>query len=198
MAKKNIAGIGTNDLKGFSKTKLYKDYSNMCNRISNIYNGCSLDSRWGNLSGFKAWHDSNCVNGWELDKDLLYAGNRVYGPDACVFLPPTINSILAGGVYTKKTGLPAGVYANGKKYAAQLNVGVNKTQNLGTFDTPLEAHKAWQQAKIMRLYDLLNDLPLIYSQVGKVEDIKVKSALIRIIRNIKDDIDNDRITTKLQ
>lgn len=44
---------------------------------------------------------------WHLDKDILVAGNKIYSPETCLFVPNRINSLLIRGV---KTGpLPLGV-----------------------------------------------------------------------------------------
>ena len=45
---------------------------------------------------FKEWYLSQYLEeGWELDKDLLVKGNKVYCADRCCFLPKEVNSALA-------------------------------------------------------------------------------------------------------
>ncbi len=46
------------------------------------------------LKRFKKWYDKHYINGWHLDKDILFPGNKVYGPGFCCFVPPEINSLL--------------------------------------------------------------------------------------------------------
>lgn len=47
--------------------------------------------------------------GWQLDKDLLVKGNKVYGPEACVFLPPRINGLILK-CDKSRGNLPVGVH----------------------------------------------------------------------------------------
>lgn len=58
------------------------------------YADCTVDPRWHRLSVFKAWFDANWRPGLELDKDILVPGNKVYGPDTCVFVPRRVNNVI--------------------------------------------------------------------------------------------------------
>ena len=97
--------------------------------------------------------------GFELDKDILIKGNRVYSPDACVFVPAEINSVLAGCYKAKKRGAyPLGVCFNkgSGTFVAQMNKdrSVSLDKYLGSFKTVEEAfacYKAAKEEKIKRL-----------------------------------------------
>lgn len=56
------------------------------------YIGCTVDPHWHNFQNFAKWHEENYVDGYEIDKDILFPGNRVYGPKNCVYVPRWINS----------------------------------------------------------------------------------------------------------
>ena len=87
------------------------------------------------------------LDGWELDKDILHKGNKLYSKDTCCFVPHEINMLLtkrdkARGEY------PVGIYfhkATGK-FMAQLNIN-GKKKYLGYFTTAEEAFQAYKLAK---------------------------------------------------
>ena len=86
------------------------------------------------------------MNGWELDKDILIKGNKIYSPETCAFVPAEIN-----GIFTK-TNSKRGVYPIGvslhKEGRFQAKVLKNKKQAyIGLFDTPEEAFQAYKKAK---------------------------------------------------
>lgn len=68
------------------------------------------NTAWHNFQNFAPWcHTQKGFyhKGWELDKDLLVKGNKIYSPETCVFLPPAINPVLIKG--TRTSELPIGV-----------------------------------------------------------------------------------------
>lgn len=94
------------------------------------YNDCSVSDDWHNFQNFAEWYElqenSNKDN-FELDKDVLYHGNRVYSKQSCMVVHKDINYI-----FSKKEGSkgPVGIYfdkiAGG--YRASCRVGkVEKT-----------------------------------------------------------------------
>lgn len=66
-------------------------YSLAYQRRQPTYVGCTVDPAWHKLSDFKVWFDENYRPGYQLDKDILVPGNKVYGPDTCVFVPQRLN-----------------------------------------------------------------------------------------------------------
>lgn len=72
------------------------------------------DPMWHNFQNFAPWcHTQKGFynKSWELDKDLLIKGNKVYSPKTCVFLPPKINNALVRG--SRNSELPIGVCYSG-------------------------------------------------------------------------------------
>lgn len=57
------------------------------------YIGCSVDEEWKYFSSFQKWFIENDVEGYQLDKDILVQGNKIYGPKFCCFVPSQINSL---------------------------------------------------------------------------------------------------------
>ena len=97
----NIGYIG--GLKYSKKTHLfiYKCWYNMIYRCYSeislnkypTYIGCSVDEKFCNFQNFAEWYEQNYIDGFVLDKDILFKGNKIYGPDTCCFVPPEINNI---------------------------------------------------------------------------------------------------------
>lgn len=125
------------------KSMLERSASPRWKRLYPTYADCSVCEEWKVYSRFKEWFDENYVEGYDLDKDLLAQGTKVYSPHTCVFLPPEINKmILCKG---KDNGFKIGVYKYRERYRAIINMGY--TRNLGLFDTEDEAHEAYVAAK---------------------------------------------------
>lgn len=87
------------------------------------YQGCSVCDEWLNFQTFASFFHSYEYNGdnWELDKDLLVKGNKVYSPDTCVIIPPELNKLLLKS-NSKRGETPIGVCYNkqSKKYGAYV------------------------------------------------------------------------------
>ena len=86
-------------------------------------------------------------DGWDLDKDILQKGSKLYSKETCCFVPSEINLLLtksdkARGEY------PVGVYfgKHAGKFRAKLNIN-GKQKSLGYFTTPEEAFQAYKLAK---------------------------------------------------
>ena len=77
---------------------LRRAYSEDFKRNSKAYEGVSVCEEWKTYSKFKEWFEEHYVEGWALDKDILIKGNKEYGPLACCYVPPQINSL-----FTKRT-----------------------------------------------------------------------------------------------
>lgn len=60
---------------------------------SPTYIGCSVDNEWLNFQNFAEWltnHDYYNL-GYDLDKDLLTKGSKIYSPLHCSLIPSEIN-----------------------------------------------------------------------------------------------------------
>jgi hypothetical protein len=83
--------------------------------------------------------------GFQLDKDLLFKGNKVYSEDTCVFLPKELNNLLISSRRSRGR-LPLGVSAHGSKFQAETHQGASSLY-LGRFNTPEEAFQAYKEVK---------------------------------------------------
>jgi hypothetical protein len=112
------------------------------------YVGCSVSPDWLRFSMFLAWMQRQDWQGKQLDKDILIPGNKIYSPDTCVFVPSALNMFL---VDTGKTrgDWPLGVSETrrGRFRATCRNPFTGKTEWLGQFNDPEEAHQSWRARK---------------------------------------------------
>lgn len=110
------------------------------------YLGVSVCENWLIFSKFKSWMEQQDWEGKELDKDLLCRGNKVYCPEACVFISRDLNLFVReksdykfiGATYEEYTGL----------YKAQITDPFAKRKlTLGRFNTIERAHEEWRKYK---------------------------------------------------
>lgn len=47
------------------------------------YIGCSVCDEWHNYQNYADWFYSNMIEGFDVDKDILIDGNRIYSPSTC-------------------------------------------------------------------------------------------------------------------
>ncbi len=113
------------------------------------YKGCTVHPDWHNFQVFAEWLSSNEFYelGYELDKDLLSNGSKVYSKDTCSLVPMEINRLLVNSESNKGLFL-IGVYYNEKasKYGSRIRVN-GKREHLGFFDCQEQAHQAYVDAK---------------------------------------------------
>jgi|SRR5690554_6639749 len=164
--KKLIYGVGVNDSSHPVWTKLngksvicpfYSKWMGMLRRCYDpklpskhpTYVGCYVTEEWHLFSNFERWMKTQDWEGKELDKDLLKAGNKLYSPDFCVFIPQELNLFTTDGG-ANRGEYPLGVYLDkesGRFRAHCRNPFTRKKENLGLFDTPEEAHLTWRKRK---------------------------------------------------
>jgi hypothetical protein len=151
----------------------YQKWSDMlrrcyCKKSQNkrpTYIGCTVTPEWFYLSNFIRWVDSQPNRDWEncqLDKDLLIEGNKCYSPDSCAFVSKGLNLFIINSE-AHRGGYLIGVSyhkATGRLIAQCRDPFKVKTKYIGSFNTEMEAHKAWQARKheyALQLADLQND-----------------------------------------
>lgn len=113
------------------------------------YKGCTVVQEWLKFSNFRAWMQAQDWQGKPLDKDLLVQGNKLYGPETCVFVSQALNNLMTTHG-AAKGDYPVGVYwhkQHSKFKASCSNHLTRKQEHLGYFVTPEEAHLAWRARK---------------------------------------------------
>ena len=119
------------------------------------YEGCEVSDKFKSYEYFYEWcnkqigfgNDGN-GNPFQLDKDLLVKGSKVYSENTCVFIPSEINSLLIKSTASRGEHL-IGVCWNkkAKAFIARVNKSKGGSEWLGYFNTELEAFNAYKQAK---------------------------------------------------
>ena len=142
---------------GGRKTAAYRSWQSMFTRcycpLSQIekptYLGCEVHPCWHNFQDFAEWYYNQdcCDMGYELDKDIICKGNKIYSPDLCCLVPRELNALLTNNKASR--GLyPIGV--NFRKTTGRYEVRVceHGTRNhVGMFDSIEDAFLAYKSAK---------------------------------------------------
>ncbi len=133
------------------KHMLERCYSNALKKRCPTYEGCEASDKLKSYEYFYEWCHKQIgfgVEGFELDKDLLIKGNKVYSETTCVFLPKEINSVLTKST-AKRGEYLIGVYwhKTNEAFMARVNKNKGKQEFLGYFNTELEAFNAYKEAK---------------------------------------------------
>jgi hypothetical protein len=146
-------------------TKCYFTWNNMIKRCYSEkeiegfipYKNCSVDERWHNFQNFAEWFEKNYkpefMEGWHLDKDILFKGNKIYSPETCCFVPNQVNQLLK----LKNSGNTEflGVTEVGNKFRAVCKRSL-ESKHLGYFDTPEKAFKIYKVEKEKEIKRIAN------------------------------------------
>lgn len=165
---------------------LRRCYSEKFHNYNPCYIGCEISKEWTKLSIFKMWMESQDWVNKELDKDLLFPGNKIYGSDKCIFIPHNINSFLTYGT-SKINKFPLGCHhkKSTNKFISRIEIN-NKKIILGSYSNPMDAHRAWQRQKIKSINEF----------ISTENDSRLNQALTRISNNLLYDYNNN-LETKI-
>ena len=130
---------------------LERCYSDSLKKRYQTYIDCEVSDKFKSYEYFYEWCQNQIgfgIDGWQLDKDLLVKGNKVYSENTCVFIPQEVNTLLI------KCDASRGEYLIGvcwlKKdnaFVAKVAKNKEKREYLGFFKTEIEAFNAYKKAK---------------------------------------------------
>ncbi len=182
--------VGVGKYSKSNSTKIYDVWHNMLDRCYNesfwikepAYKGCSVCKEWYCYQNFAKWYEEHCLceNG-QLDKDLLFKGNKIYSPQTCCILPPEINKTLVQR-NSCRGDLPIGVVrarTRGELYIARCGNTYGFKRYLGCFNDPKQAFIAYKNAKE-------NIIKFLANKFRDVIEPKAYNALINYQINITD------------
>ena len=149
---------------------LMRCYSTKFQERNPTYRGCSVSEEWLTFSAFKIWMEKQDWEDNQLDKDLLFEGNKVYSTETCVFVTRVVN------MFTIDRGNDRGEWPVGVNWHKGRNKFMSRCRNpftkkleyLGLYACDQEAHNAWQVRK----------LELARLLAAEQEDPRVATALI--------------------
>ena len=146
------------------KSMLRRCYSDTSKKKHPAYEGCEVSDNFKYYEYFYEWCHKQVGfgvvgngNSFQLDKDLLIKGNKLYSEDSCVFIPADVNLVLTKRTSSRGQHL-IGVHwhKRDKAFIAQVNKNKGKQEHLGYFNTELEAFNAYKQAKENYIKELAN------------------------------------------
>ena len=180
---------GCKDTKEYTlwKNMLQRCYSDKYQKKQPTYEGCEVSDKFKSYEYFYGWcneqisfgNDGN-GNPFQLDKDLLVKGNKVYSEDSCIFIPKDINLLLTKCEASRGEHLIGVSWSNtNNAFVAMVRKNKGKSEYLGHFKTELEAFNAYKKAKENYLKEQANKYK---SQI----DLRAYNALMNYEVNIND------------
>ena len=123
------------------------------------YHDCEVVGDFIYFSKFLKWCEQQKgfgQKGFELDKDILVKGNKVYAPETCCFVPKEINTMFTNSRRCRGA-YPVGVYYKKRisKYVSRIS-NYGEVIHLGNFDTPEEAFQTYKLEKEKHIKEIAN------------------------------------------
>ena len=83
-------GTGKYATKDKEHKRIYTIWSAMLGRCYGgtdpAYSDCEVCLEWHNFQNYAQWYEDNCIEGYEVDKDIKVQDNMVYSPSTCIFV----------------------------------------------------------------------------------------------------------------
>lgn len=145
---------------------------------SPTYYNCTVCEEWRYFSVFRCWMENQNWRDRQLDKDILYLRNNVYSPETCVFVGQAVNKFITeAGILRGEYPVGASLCKGNGKFSSQVrNPFSAKSEHLGYFNTPQEAHNAW----------LTRKLELAKLLAAEQDDPRVAKALVERYENYEE------------
>jgi hypothetical protein len=128
------------------------------------YSDCSVSEYFLYYPNFKDWCNKQIGfksvddkgKSFQLDKDILVKGNRVYSTDTCCFVPSEINSLMVGCKRKKGSSMVGTAYDKKLRKFRSSIVKCGVKYHLGCYATEIEAFNAYREAKESYLKEVAN------------------------------------------
>lgn len=156
---------------------LSRCYDKNKKEYNSAYNDVAVCDNWLTFSSFRKWFIDSYTDDYELDKDLLFIGNKLYSPNTCIYVPQWLNNFTMD-VKARRGQYKIGVSwdNNKEKFIARCSNPLTKKQeNIGRFNTEAEAHCAWLTKKLEHALNLKSEMDAI--------DLRIYPNVIEIIKS---------------
>ena len=115
------------------------------------YTGCAVTQSWLNFNNFRIWYESQEGSNhkdYQLDKDILIKGNKLYSPNTCILVPSKLNKLLENSKSSRGV-LPLGVSIHKQtgKFTARCCDGEGGYKHLGLFTNQDDAFACYKSFK---------------------------------------------------
>lgn len=145
------------------------------------YNDANIANEWLNFQNFAEWYYQNIYyvqnERMEIDKDILFKGNKEYCPEKCIFVPRRINTLLINNKSVRGE-YPVGVDFHEGRFRARCNT-LNGSVFIGNYDTPILAFMAYKKFKENYI-----------KQVAEEYKDKISEKLYKALYNFKVEVDD--------
>ena len=189
--RKKVFGHGINDVDSVcdgngNKEQAYKAWTTMLSRCyspshlkrSPWYVGTVVCDEWLRYSVFRKWWVENQVDGWDLDKDLIGGGKKIYSADTCIFVPRWINTFIRAKPAGKSLPIGCSFHKASGKYRADICIG-GKVFAIGLFDSAEDANAAWAIEKLIYANQRREEMDAIDKMIFQSIVSKVNSWIVQ-------------------
>lgn len=161
--KKTIFGVGYLGYGEYDTSKNRNAYSVWFKMLKRCYNpsekeasykDCFVCDEWHNFQNYAKWFYENYVKDFDVDKDLMFKGNKEYSPNKCCFVPRQINNLLVSKK-AHRGKYPLGCCMDGNKLKVVVNI-KGKCVNLGRFTDVEMGFEAYKKAKEYNIKQMAN------------------------------------------
>lgn len=182
-----LYGVGIDDCPDSLKTeRAYISWSDMLERAYcpvfhaqfQTYKDCSVVEEWRRYSNYAKWHTENMPFGYQLDKDILIPGNKLYSPSTVLAVTPELNRSV---VFFRRVPMSGyyGVHSVPDGFfRAECKVNGKRLKGPYRFSAA-ECHKDWQLMKA----DSVEALLLDYMK-GPI-DLRVVRAILAFVDRLR-------------
>ena len=160
----------------------HRCYNENIRHLTPSYQEAEMSENFKRYSYFKDWCHNQIgfdQDGWQLDKDILIKGNKIYSEDTCCFVPAEINTLILKADRIRGK-YPIGVYEDKQVGKFKVRISVEgKQKHVGRYYCEKEAFYAYKVAKEQYIKEVANKWK------GQI-DVRVYEALINWEVNIDD------------
>lgn len=130
---------------------LHRCYGSKVGKSCATYVGCEVSENFKSYHLFHQWSENQIgfrEQGFQLDKDLLVKGNKLYSEATCLYLPKELNCLIIKSDKSRGT-YPIGVCwdRNCNKFCVKLHTVGRGLIHIGLFTTVSSAFQAYKKAK---------------------------------------------------